>query len=285
MAKDAARADDGYYGPDSITWRIYSDPSSKLGGVAALLMQSLDPGMLNHFIRVTKGYDGERDLETDQYLKTSIFGDKAHAKASAERVDRMHEAANWTDPRTGEVIRAKQASWMRWTQYALAYTLLRAADEYGPELTPAEQDRFVAEQRIACELLDVPGPYFATRAELETYVAEEQETKAVGIAAIGISEALRNPPVKGFLTKAIVSTLANGLLALMPDWARRLYGVQPSEKELAKGVAAARKLLDKARKDPETAQSIDDFVKDATDHPFAKVREHVQAVKRAPVEA
>ncbi|MBO9578955.1 MAG: DUF2236 domain-containing protein [Microbacteriaceae bacterium] len=277
-SKDAPRADDGYFGPDSVMWKVYADPGLQIGGIAGLLLQALEPGMMTHFSRVTRGYQGARELETAQYLNTSVFGDKAHAKASAERVDRMHEAANWTDPRTGEVHRAKTGSWMRWTQYALTYTQLRATDEFGPELTAEEQDRFVAEQQIACELLHVPGPYFQTRAELEDYIDYEKDTKALSLAAAEVGAALRNPPIKNLLTKAIVVTFENGMLSLLPDWARSLYGVgDHSEKALAKGVAATRKIVEKARKDPSTRKTIEDFVNEATEHPFAKVRAHVSA--------
>ncbi len=275
--QDAPRQDDGYFGPDSVSWRIYADPASKIGGIAGLLLQALEPGMMTHFSRVTRGFEGERQLETEQYLVSSTYGDKAHAKAAADRVDLLHEHAVWVDPKTGETHRAKTGSWMRWTQYALAYTLLRAADEFGPELTKEEQDRFVQENGVAAELLRVPGPYFASRAELEAYVDEEKDTKAVSLAAADAAEALRHPPVKGLLTKAIVATLENGVLALLPDWARKIYGVERSDKDQEKGVAATKKLVEKGREDPKTAKSIDDFVADATDHPFAKVRAKADA--------
>ena len=42
---DAPRADDGYYGPDSVSWRVFSDPGSSLGAQIAVFLQMLDAGM------------------------------------------------------------------------------------------------------------------------------------------------------------------------------------------------------------------------------------------------
>ena len=33
----------GYFSPDSITWRVHSDPSMVVGGIRALLEQALHP--------------------------------------------------------------------------------------------------------------------------------------------------------------------------------------------------------------------------------------------------
>jgi len=33
----------GFFGPDSVTWRIHADPSYHLGGMRALMMQALHP--------------------------------------------------------------------------------------------------------------------------------------------------------------------------------------------------------------------------------------------------
>ncbi|MEM9822996.1 MAG: hypothetical protein AAF985_18090, partial [Bacteroidota bacterium] len=35
----------GFFGPDSVTWRIYREPSLLLGGVSALLLQIAHPAV------------------------------------------------------------------------------------------------------------------------------------------------------------------------------------------------------------------------------------------------
>ncbi len=33
----------GFFGPDSITWRVHADPTFTIGGLRALLLQALHP--------------------------------------------------------------------------------------------------------------------------------------------------------------------------------------------------------------------------------------------------
>jgi len=33
----------GFFGPDSVTWRVHSDPAFSVGGIRALLLQALHP--------------------------------------------------------------------------------------------------------------------------------------------------------------------------------------------------------------------------------------------------
>lgn len=85
------RLDDGYFGPDSISWRVFADPSSKRGGVAAILLQALNPNMMRLFdkVRTTAVDASGRAERTGRYVDTTIFGDRAHADAAGTSVRRM----------------------------------------------------------------------------------------------------------------------------------------------------------------------------------------------------
>jgi uncharacterized protein (DUF2236 family) len=94
---DQPRQDDGYFGPDSITWRLFSDPSSKLGGVAAILLQALNPYQMWLFDSSSYNTSDpqKRAERTARYVDTITFGDKAHADAAAESVRRIHANIRW----------------------------------------------------------------------------------------------------------------------------------------------------------------------------------------------
>src|SRR5690606_32409317 len=98
---------DGYFTPDSVSWRVFADPASKLGGMAALLLQALNQHMMRVFYNATQshGDSAGRDERTGRYFETVIFGDRAHADAASAAVRRLHEHATWTDPATGEQLR------------------------------------------------------------------------------------------------------------------------------------------------------------------------------------
>src|SRR5215472_8498664 len=96
-------ADDGYFGPSSVTWRTSSDLSAPVAGLRALLLQALHPLAM-------AGVDQHSNWRTDPvgrlaatsgYLATISFGEKAAAERAAARVRRIHEHVSGTDEYTG----------------------------------------------------------------------------------------------------------------------------------------------------------------------------------------
>lgn len=275
---DAPRADDGYYGPDSISWKIFSDPGSMLGAKNALFLQMLEPGMMTHFERVSLTSDGPDEMaarfeRTSAYLRDAIFADKAHADAAAAHVDRLHERATWTDPETGEVVSAKQSSWQRWTWWTYIWSAIRGYQEFGPGLTGEESDQAVRESRIGAEKLHVPGPYFETFAEVEKYINDELGTKALTIFAALAGHSLRHPDVKGPVEKWVARRLINGILSLLPETALYFFAVEDrSERELAKGARFTKFVAKLARKNRTAEQLMAQAVGESIAKPYQRVR-------------
>jgi len=273
---DQPRQDFGYFGPDSISWRLYSDPSSKLGGIAALLLQALNPSMMRLFTAVSAaGQDpvarGER---TGQYIDTTIFGDKAHADAAARSVRGMHKHANWQDPVTGETLRAETADWMDWTHNTLVYAVLRAADAFGPKLSVQEQDQFVVEQHIAAELVGIdPARLPATYVELEKYIDDQRHWLALCLPAAEVSQAIRKPSLRGNPVKVWTGiVIQDGILSLLPDWALLLYGVAGRPMNLRSAAKTTKGMMAAARRNRSYEDVITDLTTKVDTHPYRKVR-------------
>src|ERR1700761_5796084 len=96
-------ADDGFFGPGSVTWRATGDLSSPVGGRRALLVPALHPLAM---AGVDQHSDWREDpvgrlAATSRYLATVSFGAKAGAEKAAARVRRIHERVTGTDPVTG----------------------------------------------------------------------------------------------------------------------------------------------------------------------------------------
>src|SRR5690606_7798771 len=114
------------------TWKVIAHPAAlNVGGGMAALLQVLDPGEMRHLSRTSIASESEaakdaRFQRTGAYLLTVNFGDRAHADAAAAHVDRLHEKAVFTDPETGEVIRAKNPEWLRWTHNTFVWGTLTA---------------------------------------------------------------------------------------------------------------------------------------------------------------
>ncbi|MFB8386954.1 oxygenase MpaB family protein [Microbacterium sp. NPDC055910] len=273
----AASEGDGYFAPGSVSRRVFADPSSKLGGVAGILLQSLNPMMMRLF-EAASGYSSDiegRGERTGRYVDTTIFGDKAHADAAAEAVRRLHARAVWTDPETGNELRADHEPWLAWTHNALVYGVLRAAQEFGPDLTPAEQDEFVSEQRIAAGLQGVTDPALlpATRAELEAYIDGNKDWMALTLPAARLSRSLRKPSLKGNPAAVFVSVnVQDAILSLLPEWALLLFGIEGRPMNLRAAARTTRRIIASARKRRSTEQLVGEATQRVQTHPYRKVR-------------
>jgi uncharacterized protein (DUF2236 family) len=270
------REDDGYYGPDSVSWKLFADPASKLGGAASILMQALNPQMMRLFDSAS-GYATDmqgRAERTARYIDTTVFGDKAHAEASGASIRRMHAASHWTDPQTGITHRADTQSWLEWTHSTVTWCVLRAADEFGPALTRAEQDAFVLEQHVAARLAGVETENLAaTRAELDDYIEKQSAWMALTLPAAELVRDLRRPILRGNPLKVWTGIVfGDGILYLLPEWARNLYGIEGRPMNLRAAAATTRKMMAVARR----SEAYDQIITQVTDrvdtHPYRNVR-------------
>src|ERR1700761_1516847 len=95
-------ADDGFFGPGSVTWRLNGDLSAPVAGLRSLLVQALHPLAM-------AGVDQHSDWRADPvgrlsatsaYEVTVTFGDRASAQRVAQRVRAIHEHVRGVDPET-----------------------------------------------------------------------------------------------------------------------------------------------------------------------------------------
>ena len=79
----------GFFGPDSVTWRIHTDPSYAVGGLRALMLQALHPVAMDGVARNSAGFKDEwwmRMTRTGQYMETITFGSRTEARRMAARM-------------------------------------------------------------------------------------------------------------------------------------------------------------------------------------------------------
>jgi len=98
-----ARADDGFFGPDSVSWRVHRETTVLFGGARALLLQAAHPLVIAG-ARATGFYERDpwRRLERTLLLTyTLTFGTKDEASAAAERINQVHRRVKGIDPVTG----------------------------------------------------------------------------------------------------------------------------------------------------------------------------------------
>src|ERR1700734_2450647 len=144
-------ADDGFFGPGSVTWRLHADLSGPVSGLRSLLLQALHPLAMAGVDQHSQWRDdpGDRFAATSAYLLTITYGDRAAARAAADRVRRVHERVTGIDPVTGQPYAAGDPALLIWVHAALVESDLAATARYGTALSPAEQDQYVAEMTAA----------------------------------------------------------------------------------------------------------------------------------------
>lgn len=233
--------DDGYFGPDSITWKIHAHPSVIVGGLRALLVQALNP-LAMAAVDQHSSYKTDpwaRLIRTTEYLVATTFGDTKTADAAAARVRAMHKHVTGVDPFTGRAYRAEDPELLLWIHCTEIHSFMTGYRVFGPGLTDDETDQYVSEMVAAAELIGLHGEDVpTTHSELRDYL-DSQEVVASPLA----KEALRFvlfPPVvwpggaypavpggrllevPGRIGWAIPSAAA---VATLPDAARRAYGL------------------------------------------------------------
>jgi uncharacterized protein (DUF2236 family) len=224
-------ADDGFFGPRSVTWRVSTDLTSPVAGIRALMMQALHPLAM---AGVDQHSDWRRDpvgrlAATSAYLTAVTFGDRATAERAAARVRRIHEHVRGSDAVTGRPYAAGDPALLLWVHAALVDSALAVTQALGTPLTSEDSDRYVAEMAVAAQLVGVPGDLMpSSRGELDGYIASvTPELRSTPAAVESIAYVL-DPPELDEEIAEIWQDIREGAVATLPEWAREMYGLAAS---------------------------------------------------------
>ena len=177
-------ADDGYFGPASMTWRLNGDLSAPVAGLRSLLMQALHPlamaGVDQH--SDWRADPAGRLASTSAYLVTITYGDRAAARRAADRVRTIHQRVHGTDPVTGRPYAASDPDLLIWVHAALVDSVLAAADRYGTPTSSAAAVISPTYRSLSAALTGVPYRSAAASTE-STSAACTQISRSGSLAA------------------------------------------------------------------------------------------------------
>ncbi len=224
----------GFFGPDSVSWRVHADPAFSVGGIRALLLQALHPVAMDGVARFSTAFATDpwaRLTRTAEYVATLTFGTRRDALRSVRRVRGMHRGNTAVEETTGRRYAVDDADLLLWVHCCEVDSLLSVARRAGVPLTDEDADRYVAEQvtaavLIGCEADDVP----ASEAELAAYLERTRPQLAVTPAARNASRLVLVPPMPGWVQVLTPARPAWGTFvslgfATLPVWARQLYSM------------------------------------------------------------
>jgi uncharacterized protein (DUF2236 family) len=202
--------------------QVHGDASMFVGGVRALLLQSLHP-LAMAGVAAHSGFKGDpwgRLARTSHFLAVTTFGPADDAAAMVRRIRSVHETVVGTAP-DGRPYAASDPHLLRWVHIAEIDSFLAAHQRYGrSKLDAGGRDGYVADTARVAEALGVQGPP-RTEAELREQIQEyRRELAGTAAAREAARYFLLSPPLP-LPARAPYAAIAAAAVSLLPRWARR----------------------------------------------------------------
>ena len=215
-----------WFTEDDAIWRVHADTAMFVGGIRALLLQSLHPvamqGVSEHSdFRVDPWGRLQR---TSQFIATTTYGTIADAERIIGVVRRIHETVTGTTA-AGSAYRADDPHLLSWVHITEIDSFLAGHQVFGTEpLDPQRADDYVRQTGHAASRLGVVNPPEST-AELEAQLQSFRPELAVtDPTRETVDLLLRTPPLTG-PARLGYAALAAGAVSILPPWARSELGL------------------------------------------------------------
>ena len=215
-----------WFAPDSAIVRVHGDASMFVGGLRAVMLQTLHPVAMRA-VAEHSGYRGDmwgRLARTSTFLAVTTFGSEKHASQAVDAVRSIHDRVTGTMP-DGTPYVASDPHLLRWVHVAEVSSFLQAHQRYGARpLDQQGRDEYVAQAATIADRLgasDVPTTEAALARSLDEFRAELRVTPE---AREAVQFLLRHPDLP-WPARPPYLAVAAGAIGLMPRWARRELGL------------------------------------------------------------
>jgi uncharacterized protein (DUF2236 family) len=210
-----------WFGDDRPIRRVHGDASMFVGGLRALLLQSLHPlamaGVAEH-----SDYRGDpwgRLQRTSTFLAVTTFGPADDAQRAVDRVRGIHQRVRGVAP-DGRPYHAADPHLLEWVHIAEVDSFLLAHRLYGASpLDPRGRDGYVADTARVATALGVPDPPRTEQQLSERIEAFRPELSSTPAAREAARFLLLTPPLP-IAARGPYGLLAATSVAMLPAWAR-----------------------------------------------------------------
>ncbi len=211
-----------WFDEGSVIQRVHADSAMFIGGLRALLLQTLHPlamaGVADH-----SDYQHDpwgRLQRTAQFLAATTYGPSGLAEQAVARVRAVHEHVTGVAA-DGRSYAANDPHLLRWVHLVEVDSFLVAYQRYGAEpLDESDADEYVRQMAVIARALGVSAPPESVRGlrdQLRSYRGEVRGTPEARRAARYL--VWQAPlPAAG---RGPYGLLALSAVALLPRWARR----------------------------------------------------------------
>ncbi|HYZ67686.1 MAG TPA: oxygenase MpaB family protein [Mycobacterium sp.] len=201
--------------------RVHADASMFVGGLRALLLQSLHPlamaGVAEH-----SDYRGDpwgRLQRTSTFLAVTTFGPATDAQRAVDRVRGIHQRVHGIAA-DGRPYSAADPHLLEWVHIAEVDSFLLAHQLYGAApLDQSGRDGYVADTARVATALGVPDPPLTETQLHERIDAFRPELSGTAAARDAARFLLLTPPLP-IAARAPYGLLAATAVSMLPAWAR-----------------------------------------------------------------
>ena len=227
------KADPGYFGPDSMMWKVNKEITVLFGGARALLMHAAHP-LIAAGARQTSFYqrDPWKRLIRTLSLQNSVrFGTKKEADESAHRINKLHEVIKGRDEVTGGSYDALDQEQLLWVHACLQISSIYFYEKTVKKLTDEEKDKYHTENMLSAELVLVATKKIPqTHQDLIDWVKNKSKEKNY-LMLTDVAEDVKNIISKGPVPihiKPIWPFISFTAFNTLPREFKAIYGIEDS---------------------------------------------------------
>ncbi|MEO6606756.1 MAG: oxygenase MpaB family protein [Aeromicrobium sp.] len=242
VSQISPRQDYGFFGPDSICWKVFNYPTAMpMAVLRAGAVEMFEPCLIaavddTGAVMNRPLMRFERSL---QYITTIVFDDSATAVKSSDVLMRIHTRIQGIEPISGAAYDANDPALQLWIHLTYWQSVLQIYEKFGPgPLTKLEDEQYWAECARAAEMQTFdPADVPRSRAEMREYYERVHPRMAATEATqrtvkhILDSAGLVLGDLPWFLKPArspLGYVLRKGTIATFPRWMRNLTDVRQS---------------------------------------------------------
>ena len=225
------KGDPGYFGPNSMMWKINKEITVLFGGARALLMHAAHP-LIAAGARQTSFYQRDpwkRLIRTLSLQNSVTFGTKLEADDSAIRINRLHEVINGKDEVTGGYYDALDHEQLLWVHACLQVSSIYFYEKTVKKLSEDEKNLYHEENMLSAKLVLVDVDQMPkTHEELKNWIVKKSKTKnylKLTDVAKDVQEIILGGPVPRHI-KPIWPFIAFTAFNTLPPEFKEIYGIK-----------------------------------------------------------
>ena len=227
-------ADIGYFGPNSMMWKVNKEITVLFGGARALLMHAAHP-LIAAGARQTSFYQRDpwkRLIRTLSLQNSVTFGTKKEADESAHRINKLHEVIKGKDEVTGGTYDALDFEQLLWVHACLQVSSIYFYEKTVKKLTDTEKNQYHSENMIAAEMVLINKELMPkTHQELKDWVINKSKEKKYLLltdVAEDVQDIIKGGPVPIHI-KPIWPFIAFTAFNTLPSEFKEIYGIKESK--------------------------------------------------------